>query len=160
MMGPQSTPSSTKCTVQPLTLTDARLHELNSHLMLFYTGIKRTASDIASSYVDGMDERAPLLRQMGEYVEQSSAILGSQQDLTAFGELLHQAWLAKRSLSDKVSNPQVDALYDSARSAGAIGGKLLGAGGGRVWSMGWLVERQFFTIFHSTLSKLGNSVVS
>jgi D-glycero-alpha-D-manno-heptose-7-phosphate kinase len=116
--------------VQPLTLSHARLHELNSHLMLFYTGIKRTASDIASSYVGCMDKRAVLLRQMGEYVEQSSAILGSQQDLTAFGELLHQTWLAKRGLSDKVSNPQVDALYDSARAAGAIGGKLLGAGGG------------------------------
>ena len=116
--------------VQPLTLSHARLHELNSHLMLFYTGIKRTASDIASSFVGGMDERAALLRQMQEYVELSSAILGSQQDLAAFGELLHQAWLAKRGLSDKVSNPQVDALYDEARASGAIGGKLLGAGGG------------------------------
>ncbi|MCX6914059.1 MAG: hypothetical protein NT167_13575 [Verrucomicrobia bacterium] len=67
---------------------------------------------------------------MQEYVEQSCAILGSEQDLVAFGELLHQTWLAKRGLSAKVSNPQVDALYDAARSAGAIGGKLLGAGGG------------------------------
>jgi D-glycero-alpha-D-manno-heptose-7-phosphate kinase len=116
--------------VQPLTLSHARLQELNSHLVLFYTGIKRTASDIASSYVGSMEARAALLRKMQDYVDQSSAILGSNQDLVAFGELLHQAWLAKRSLSDKVSNPQVDALYESARSAGAIGGKLLGAGGG------------------------------
>ena len=116
--------------VQPLPLSHARLHELNSHLMLFYTGVKRTASDIAASYVGNMGERASLLRQMQEYVEQSSAILGSKQDLVAFGELLHKTWLAKRGLGDKVSNPQVDALYDAARSAGAIGGKLLGAGGG------------------------------
>ncbi len=116
--------------VQPLTLSHARLHELNSYLMLFYTGIKRTASDIASSYVSSMDDRTVLLRQMQDHVEQSSAILGSQQDLAAFGELLHRAWLAKRSLSDKVSSPQLDALYDAACAAGALGGKLLGAGGG------------------------------
>jgi D-glycero-alpha-D-manno-heptose-7-phosphate kinase len=116
--------------VQPLTLSHARLQELSAHLMLFYTGIKRTASDIASSYVDSMEERAVLLHKLHEYVEQSSTILGSQGDLRAFGELLHQAWLAKRALSDKVSNPRVDGLYEAARSAGAIGGKLLGAGGG------------------------------
>ena len=117
--------------VQPLTLSHARLQELNSYLMLFYTGVKRTASDIAASYAGSADkEQTALLRRMQEYVEQSCAILGSEQDLVAFGELLHQTWLAKRGLSAKVSNPQVDALYDAARSAGAIGGKLLGAGGG------------------------------
>ena len=77
-----------------------------------------------------MDDRTVLLRQMQDHVEQSSAILGSQQDLAAFGELLHRAWLAKRSLGDKVSSPQLDALYDAACAAGALGGKLLGAGGG------------------------------
>jgi D-glycero-alpha-D-manno-heptose-7-phosphate kinase len=63
-------------------------------------------------------------------VEQSCAILNSGQSLTAFGELLHQAWQAKRALSEKVSNARVDALYDEARKAGVVGGKLLGAGGG------------------------------
>ncbi|HOX58934.1 MAG TPA: kinase [Candidatus Paceibacterota bacterium] len=117
--------------VQPLTLSHARLGELNSHLMLFYTGVKRTASDIAASYASCADKkRVSLLRRMQEYVDQSSAVLGSDQDIIAFGELLHQTWLAKRGLSDKVSNPRVDALYEAARSAGAIGGKLLGAGGG------------------------------
>jgi D-glycero-alpha-D-manno-heptose-7-phosphate kinase len=117
-------------TVQPMTLTPARLAELNSHLMLFYTGIKRTASDVASSYVGSMAERASLLTRMRECVDQSCAILSSKQALTAFGKLLHEAWQAKRTLSDKVSNSRVDALYDEARKAGAIGGKLLGAGGG------------------------------
>jgi D-glycero-alpha-D-manno-heptose-7-phosphate kinase len=117
-------------TVQPMTLTQERLAELNSHLMLFYTGIKRTASEVASSFVAGMEERAALLTRMHDYVEQSCAILNSGQSLAAFGELLHQAWLAKRALSDKVSNARVDALFDEARKAGAIGGKLLGAGGG------------------------------
>jgi D-glycero-alpha-D-manno-heptose-7-phosphate kinase len=117
-------------TVQPMTLTSERLAELNCHLMLFYTGIKRTASEVASSYAVGMEERASLLTRMHDYVDQSCAILNSNRDLTAFGELLHQAWQAKRALSDKVSNSRVDALFDQARKAGAIGGKLLGAGGG------------------------------
>lgn len=116
--------------VQPMTLSSARLEELNSHLMLFYTGIKRTASDVASSYVAAIDERAGLLRQMREYVDQSCEILTSGRDISAFGELLHQAWMAKRALSDKVSNSEVDGFYEAARAEGALGGKLLGAGGG------------------------------
>jgi D-glycero-alpha-D-manno-heptose-7-phosphate kinase len=116
--------------VQPMTLSQNRLKELNSHLMLFYTGIKRTASDIAFSYVSGVEERAGLLNRMRDCVEQSCEILNSKRHLSAFGELLHQAWLAKRGLSEKVSNPQVDALYEEALAAGALGGKLLGAGGG------------------------------
>jgi D-glycero-alpha-D-manno-heptose-7-phosphate kinase len=104
--------------------------ELNSHLMLFYTGIKRTASDVASSYAVSLDERATLLNKMRECVDQSCEILSSGQSLIPFGELLHQAWLAKRALSDKVSNAHVDTLFDEARNAGAISGKLLGAGGG------------------------------
>jgi D-glycero-alpha-D-manno-heptose-7-phosphate kinase len=116
--------------VQPMTLRADRLAELSSHLMLFYTGIKRTASDVASSYVVNMAERESLLRRMYEYVERSTEILGSGRDLTEFGALLRQTWLAKRSLSDKVSNGQVDALFETAQAAGAVGGKLLGAGGG------------------------------
>ncbi|HLP76284.1 MAG TPA: kinase [Candidatus Paceibacterota bacterium] len=119
-------------TVQPMTLSESRLRELNSNLMLFYTGIKRTASEVASSYgtEKTVQNRAGLLTRMHEYVDRSCEILNSRQDLTAFGELLHQTWLAKRALSEKVSNADVDGLYEEARSAGAIGGKLLGAGGG------------------------------
>jgi D-glycero-alpha-D-manno-heptose-7-phosphate kinase len=116
--------------VQPLTLSRERLDELASHLMLFYTGIKRTASDIASTYANSVQANSSHLQQLQECVEQSGELLNSNRDLSAFGELLHRNWLAKRSLSDKVSNAQVDALYQDARAAGALGGKLLGAGGG------------------------------
>ena len=116
--------------VRPMTLTQDRIQELNSHLMLFYTGIKRTASDIAGSYVTDLDAKRRQLRIIKDLVEESIAILNSNQSLTGFGELLHEAWQAKRSLSDKVSNPEVDDLYATARTAGAIGGKLTGAGGG------------------------------
>jgi D-glycero-alpha-D-manno-heptose-7-phosphate kinase len=116
--------------VRPMTIARERVKELNAHLMLFYTGIKRTASDVAESYVNEMDGKKRQLRLMRQLVDESVAILNSGQDLTAFGELLHEAWQAKRSLSAKVSNAQVDDLYDRARAAGAIGGKLTGAGGG------------------------------
>ncbi|HTV39931.1 MAG TPA: hypothetical protein VMF08_05115 [Candidatus Sulfotelmatobacter sp.] len=116
--------------VQPLTISRQRLAELNSHLMLFYTGIKRTASDVASTFVNGMDKRSKSLNRLLDCVEESCRILNSKSDIKAFGKLLHEGWLAKRELSDKISNSSVDAMYDDARAAGAIGGKLLGAGGG------------------------------
>ena len=117
-------------TVQPMTVSRDRLFELNDNLMLFYTGIKRTAAEVASSYVPSIADREAVLKQLHSCVDKSAGILSGTGDLAPFGELLHEAWLAKRRLSDKVSNPQVDALYDEARSAGALGGKLLGAGGG------------------------------
>jgi len=116
--------------VKPITVLPERLRELNSYLVLFYTGIKRTASSVAQSYVNGIEERRRQLRMMKDLVEESISLLNDSCDLSGFGELLHEAWLAKRSLSSSVSNSDVDQIYQEARSAGAIGGKLIGAGGG------------------------------
>jgi D-glycero-alpha-D-manno-heptose-7-phosphate kinase len=116
--------------VRPVTISSDRVRELNAHLMLFYTGIKRTASTIAETYVNDIDRRRRQLRIMKDLVDEGLAVLNSRQDLTPFGELLHEAWQAKRSLSASVSNTDVDDLYNAAISAGAIGGKLTGAGGG------------------------------
>ena len=116
--------------VRPMTLTKERMSELNSHLMLFYTGISRTASSIAETYVNNVDGSKRQLRVLKDLVEESVSILNSSEDITAFGELLHEAWQAKRSLSSEVSNFHVDEVYHQALAAGAIGGKLLGAGGG------------------------------
>ncbi len=116
--------------VRPITVSRERMNELNSHLMLFYTGIKRTASNIADSYVNNIEARKRQLRIMKDLVEESISILSSGQDIIGFGELMHEAWEAKRSLSSMVTNSHVDKLYDQAISAGAIGGKLTGAGGG------------------------------
>ncbi|MGA2149907.1 MAG: kinase [Bryobacteraceae bacterium] len=117
-------------TVRPVTLTKERMTELNAHLMLFYTGIKRTASDVASTYARQMDGRKRQLRLLQDLVDEGVAALSGGQDIRAFGELLHEAWQAKRELSSMVSNRDVDAIYEAAMSAGAIGGKLTGAGGG------------------------------
>jgi len=116
--------------VRPVTIARERVRELNDHLMLFYTGIKRTAANVAASYLNDLEAKRRQLRIMKDLVEESISILSSGSDVRGFGELLHEAWHAKRSLSSAVSNAQVDDLYDQAIVAGATGGKLTGAGGG------------------------------
>lgn len=116
--------------VKPITISTDRTKELNSHLMLFYTGIKRTAATVAETYVNGIDEKRRQLRLMKDLVDEGISILNGDGDLTPFGELLHEVWQAKRSLSPIVSNSYVDDLYQHAIAAGAVGGKLTGAGGG------------------------------
>lgn len=118
--------------VRPMTIRTDRSHNLESHLMLIYTQIKRTASDVADTYVDSskMNKNQRNLRIMGQMVDEAISILNSDQDIIQFGKLLHESWQHKRGLSDKISNPEIDNLYDFAIKQGAVGGKLLGAGGG------------------------------
>jgi len=116
--------------VNPLRLSVERKKKLTDHLMLFYTGVKRTASDVAKSYISDIEARRDQLTAMSELVNESIVILKSEQDISCFGALLHKAWLLKRSLSDKVSNSFLNKIYDLAGNNGAIGGKILGAGGG------------------------------
>jgi D-glycero-alpha-D-manno-heptose-7-phosphate kinase len=117
-------------TVTPVTISRERIAELQSHLMLFYTGIVRTASDVADSYTKELDKRRRQLRMLRDMVDEGVSILSSGADITRFGALLHESWEAKRTLSGQVSNSDVDGFYQAARSAGAVGGKLMGAGGG------------------------------
>jgi D-glycero-alpha-D-manno-heptose-7-phosphate kinase len=116
--------------VEPITLSSQRIHELNDHLMLFYTGIMRNASDVAGSYVPDIGNRSDHFQPLVEMVDEGISILGGRQGISSFGELLHRAWQAKVDMSPNVSNAEVDDIYRRARDAGAIGGKLLGAGGG------------------------------
>ncbi|MFP4040403.1 MAG: kinase [Desulfosudaceae bacterium] len=116
--------------LSPLSLPAPRKEELNNNLMLFYTGIRRTASDVAKSYVDHLRTREKLLHRMQTMVDQGISILTDGGDLDRFGHLLHEAWLAKRELSREISSSDIDRLYEQARAGGAIGGKLIGAGGG------------------------------
>jgi D-glycero-alpha-D-manno-heptose-7-phosphate kinase len=116
--------------VRPVTIATERMQELSAHLMLFYTGIARTASTIAEDYINNVDSKKRQLRVLKDLVEESISVLNGARSLNTFGELLHEAWLAKRDLTSQVTNEHVDEIYNEARSAGAIGGKLLGAGGG------------------------------
>lgn len=115
--------------VTPVTLHADRLRELNSHLMLYFSGVSRTASTVAKSYVEDLGAKETQLKLMGQMVDEAIDILRGGE-LSRFGALLHEAWRAKRSLDPRISTSYVDEIYEAARSAGALGGKLLGAGGG------------------------------
>ncbi len=123
-------PPNGEITVMPMILPCARVAELKAHLMLFYTGIGRTASDVAKSYVEEIGTHRRQLRVLKDLVGEAIDILTGGKDIELFGHLLHEAWQVKHSLSARVSNREVDSIYERARAAGAIGGKLTGAGGG------------------------------
>ena len=116
--------------VRPIILPRARMKEFNAHCMLFYTGVIRTAANVASSYAQDLQSRGRQLRILGDLLNESLEVLGDGGDLSRFGTLLHESWQIKRNLSAMVSNSDVDDIYSAAVKAGALGGKLLGAGGG------------------------------
>jgi len=127
--------------VDPITLPRERLEALDQNLMLFYTGITRTAEKIAKSYVKNIQTKEKQLVRMHAMVDEAVEIMmkGNTDD---FGLLFNEAWQEKRSLSKLVSNSQVDEIYTSALSAGALGGKLSGAGGGGFLLLYVPVEKQ------------------
>ncbi len=116
--------------VAPLVMQRDRLESLQGHLMLLFTGLSRTAAEIARTQIANLRHRASELHALNQMVDRAIEILRSTSDLTEFGRLLEEGWKLKRRLSDRVSTPDIDAIYETARRAGAIGGKLLGAGGG------------------------------
>ena len=118
--------------IDPLHLDADRYADLQSNLMLVFTGIMRSASEIAEAQIDatGKGDLSDRLITMGEMVDEGARILSSESDLNDFGKLLHENWLLKRSLTSVISNSEIDNLYEGARDCGAIGGKITGAGGG------------------------------
>lgn len=106
-----------------------RLQRLNSNLMLYFTGFSRTASTIAEHQIKNIPNKQKELKTMYEMANQGLEYLRGDR-LDEFGMLLDEAWQIKRTLSDKISTPKIDEIYAAAKQAGAIGGKLLGAGGG------------------------------
>jgi D-glycero-alpha-D-manno-heptose-7-phosphate kinase len=117
--------------VAPVIVPLERKAELRSHLMLCFTGFSRFASDVAKSQLANMTAKQKQLMRMQQMVEEGLEIfVNSSVPIVAFGQLLHEAWEAKRSLSNMVTTAEIDGIYQAARDAGAVGGKLLGAGGG------------------------------
>ncbi len=120
-----------KILISPMTLRPAVCRDLQDHLMLFYTGISRFASEIAAEQIKKTPDNTNELNQMRQFVDDAIGILNSQDtDIVDFGKLLHETWKIKRTLSSKISTPEIDLIYNDAIDAGAVGGKLLGAGGG------------------------------
>ncbi|MFI3185329.1 MAG: hypothetical protein QX198_05045 [Methylococcaceae bacterium] len=117
--------------VAPIILPEHRREELRDHLMLCFTGFSRIADEIAKSKIDNLKNRETELNRMREMVDEGIAILTNPHvSIDEFGKLLDLSWKYKRSLSDRVSTPEIDQIYDQAMLNGAIGGKILGAGGG------------------------------
>jgi D-glycero-alpha-D-manno-heptose-7-phosphate kinase len=118
-------------TVKPLILTPSRRQELESSLMLFFTGLSRYALTVASKQIANMDAKERNLHRMREMVDEAEAIIGDPlRPVLELGALMHDGWRLKKELADGVSTPAIDAIYEAGISAGAVGGKLLGAGGG------------------------------
>ena len=122
--------TETDISVTRVPLAPQRLAEFEKHLILVFTGIKRKASDLVAKQLQRVDLNLPALRSMRAMAYAGHDILTGNKPLNEFGELLHAAWLAKRSLDGGISNPEIDEMYRQGREAGAWGGKLLGAGGG------------------------------
>jgi len=118
--------------VQRVPLPAQRLGELRTHLMLVYTGMRRVAHEILEEQLDRTRQGVLVedLRLVGNLVDQGLEVLTDGGAIARFGELLDAAWRAKQRLSSKVTSSRINAIYQRARTAGAIGGKLVGAGAG------------------------------
>ncbi|MCI8924651.1 MAG: kinase [Lachnospiraceae bacterium] len=116
--------------VNPLVISEERKKQLNHNLMLFFTGFSRFSSDIALSQEKAIKGRTAQLMEMKGLVDEAEKILTSKVDLREFGNLLDYTWHLKREITSSISSDSIDLLYRRALKAGAIGGKLLGAGGG------------------------------
>jgi D-glycero-alpha-D-manno-heptose-7-phosphate kinase len=116
--------------LEKINIPKSRLNELNSHLMLFFTGITRYASEIEESKIENIELKMLLLDKIKSYVDEGINVLMTSHNIDRFGELLELTWNIKKDLSPQVTNNHINTLYKRAKDAGAIGGKLLGAGGG------------------------------
>jgi D-glycero-alpha-D-manno-heptose-7-phosphate kinase len=116
--------------VDPVVCTRTTRNELFGNLMLFYTGISRRAADILSVQRKQIGGNRRVLAQMRDISYKMRDVLIRGTGLSQFGALLHESWLLKRQLTEAISNSIIDEYYDRAFKAGALGGKILGAGGG------------------------------
>lgn len=138
---------------KPVLVSANKLEILESHLALYFTGFSRTASEIAKEQIKMTPLREKELDLMRQMVDEAEAIvMNAQGDLKEFGKLLHEGWKIKRSLTEKISTPHIDEIYEAGLGAGALGGKLLGAGGGGFMLFFVPPERQ--AALRSRLAKL------
>jgi len=116
--------------VNPVPCSNRTRQELNQSLLMFFTGGTRDARDVLSKQQANTSHRMPVLRRMCDLARQLRDVLTDGNDLSVFGRLLHESWECKRSLEPSISDTKIDEYYERGLKAGALGGKLLGAGGG------------------------------
>lgn len=122
--------TETDILVHKVPISPQRLAEFEQHLFIVFTGIKRRAAQVVAHQLEKVVDNTDTLKMMRLMVDEGWDILTSNKPFSAFGALLHKAWMAKRSLASAISNPQIDEIYNLGIDAGAWGGKLLGAGAG------------------------------
>ena len=117
--------------VSPIVIRPDRKEQLNDNLLLFFTGVSRFSSEIQKDTMSNQYAKITQLKEMLVLVDEAQNILqDSHSDLNDFGRLLHHTWELKRKTGSKITNNAIDELYERGIKAGALGGKLLGAGGG------------------------------
>lgn len=117
--------------VSPIPIKRERREELEKNLMLFFTGFSRISSTVAAEQIKNTPDKGRELAAMKELASNALTLLDSEKSsLREFGELMHESWMIKKTLTNKISNAIIDSFYERALSAGAIGGKLCGAGAG------------------------------
>ncbi len=116
--------------VVPVTISRHAFQHLQDHFLLFFTGVTRSASNIEEEKMERLEGKRTDYKTLMSMVNDAFQILSGERDILDFGKLLHETWKLKKSLSPKVSNPYIDTIYETAKKNGAIGGKILGAGGG------------------------------
>ncbi|MBN1419195.1 MAG: GHMP kinase [Planctomycetes bacterium] len=116
--------------VEPVIATPGTRRALERRLLFFYTGRTRRSGDILSDQRRNADRNHRILARMRDLARDTARVLREGRDLSRLGEILHEGWELKRSLASGISDPEIDALYERSRRAGALGGKILGAGGG------------------------------
>ncbi len=119
-----------RISVDPVALPKEQVSNLENHLMLFFTGFSRFASEIVTEQLQNMAKKTSELSQMQQFVDEGMNILSGGSNIDDFGRLLHEGWRLKRTLSSRISKPEIDEIYETGLKAGALGGKLCGAGGG------------------------------
>lgn len=116
--------------VNPVIISPGRKDLLNRRLMLFFTGFSRFSSDIQQNTQKAFTDKKKELLEMLSLVDDAEKVLTSKTDLNEFGKLLDYSWKLKRGIANQISTDSIDELYSKGIDAGALGGKLLGAGGG------------------------------
>lgn len=117
--------------VRPVTISPERIENLQKNLMLFFTGYTRISTSITGEQIKNTKSKTKELHRMREMVDEALSVLSSKSaHLNEFGVLLDETWQIKRKLTHLITNSTIDALYNTAKKTGALGGKLLGAGGG------------------------------
>ena len=122
--------SNEEVIVDPVVYRPEIRGEIENNILLFYTRVKRDASKVLKSQNIATAKKREVLRKMKDLVPELREILASGINLNRFGEILHESWVLKRSITEQISNNEIDEYYKKARNSGALGGKLLGAGGG------------------------------